>query len=65
MRRYSVRKPQPSLQCLEVVLAEFLYRLIALGTTGDGEYRQYYYVGQQVLAPAFYSWVVQPCCCFI
>ena len=52
VRRYPVRKPQPFLQRLVVEPAEFLYRFVTLGSAGDGEYRQYHYVGEKVLAPS-------------
>lgn len=51
--RYPVRKTQPPPLRQVVVLAEFLYRLIALGTAGNREYRQYHYVCQKVLASPF------------
>ena len=65
VRRYPVRKPQPFLQRLVVEPAEFLYRFVTLGSAGDGEYRQYHYVGEKVLAPSLHSGVVQPCCCLV
>lgn len=65
VRRYPVRKPQPFLQRLVVVPAEFLYRFVTLGPAGDGQYRQYHYVGEKVLAPSLHPGVVQPCCCLV